>query len=125
MDPNLRQTVGSYVSEAGRIAGDVGSSANEWGKSQLGVDMGRSMGNIVGSVKQSVGGGSANRGYSSLSGYTGDYHDDQTSALYAEAGDDDFFNIQRREVPGAGGSGSVSQAKAPAKDDNDDEWQDW
>jgi ADP-ribosylation factor GTPase-activating protein 1 len=87
-DPTLHATVRGYVGEAGRRAGEVGSSVNQWGKTQLGVDVAEQLGGVVDSVRDTVG-GPARSGYSSV--YAGGSREVETSALY-DHDDDDFFS---------------------------------
>jgi ADP-ribosylation factor GTPase-activating protein 1 len=86
-DPTLHATVRGYVGEAGRRAGEVGSSVNQWGKSQLGVDVAEQLGGVVGTVRDHVGGGPVSGGYSSV--YSGGSREEETSVLYGDHDDDD------------------------------------
>ena len=88
-DPTLHATVRGYVGEAGRRAGEVGSSVNQWGKSQLGVDVAEQLGGVVGTVRDHVGGGPVSSGYSSV--YSGGSREEETSGLYGDHDDDDLF----------------------------------
>ncbi|ESK95165.1 arf gtpase activator [Moniliophthora roreri MCA 2997] len=131
-DPNFQASVRGYFEEAQKRATEVGSTANQWGKKQFGVDVaGR-----VGSVMQGRGDPRAN-GYGTVP-----MEHEETSALYKDD-DDDFFqdwNEKRDELQkaqslstGLGASSSSSSApatqKAPAAakkpSDWDDEWKDF
>lgn len=146
-DPNFRAGIVNYVSESTK-------NANEWGKSQLGVDVGGVVGSVASNVAatsrgaySSVSGNNpASRGYGRPQQYGG-YDHDEDSALYADAGDDDFFQDFNKQtsapassgssaVFGGGASASSSKptnvAPSPAppnkpKNDNwnDDEWKDF
>lgn len=86
-DPTLHASVRGYVGEAGRRAGEVGSSVNQWGKSQLGVDVAEQLGGVVDTVRDHVGSGPARSGYSSV--YSGGSREEETSGLYHDHDDDD------------------------------------
>lgn len=89
-DPTLHASVRGYVGEAGRRAGEVGSSVNQWGKTQLGVDVAEQLGGVVDNVRDQIGAGPARSGYSSV--YSGGSREEETSALYHDGdGDDDLF----------------------------------
>lgn len=122
-DPSFRAGMTQYVSDSAK-------SANAWGKSQLGVDMGGVVGNLAGGVT-----GAGKGAYSSLAGGHGhqDFDDDEgTSGLDTDAGDDDFFHqdaagasetskMRPPETPGA-----HSTAPRQKKDDWDDnDWKDF
>lgn len=127
-DPNFRTGVMQYVTESSK-------SANAWGKSQLGVDVGSLVGGLA------SGGADAGRGgYTSLGGRSTTQHhgyddEDGTSALYADGGDDDFFHEVNQHQPSSNpGASSTKQfigtpaAAAPKKktDDWDEsEWKDF
>jgi ADP-ribosylation factor GTPase-activating protein 1 len=87
-DPTFQASVRGYVGEAGRRAGEVGTSVNQWGKTQLGVDVAEQLGGVVDNVRDHIGGGPAGSGYSSV--YSGGSHEEETSALDPNH-DDDFF----------------------------------
>jgi ADP-ribosylation factor GTPase-activating protein 1 len=129
-DPTFQATMRGYVGEAGRRAGEVGSSVNQWGKSQLGVDVAEQVGGVVDTVRDRVGGGPGGSGYSSV--YSGGSREDETSALYRDQDDDDFFG----EYHGTGNgrsetaSAPVGSSKAttePAKPSGgwDEDWKDF
>jgi ADP-ribosylation factor GTPase-activating protein 1 len=127
-DPALHASVRGYVGEAGRRAGEVGSSVNQWGKSQLGVDVAGQLGAVVDSVRDRVGGGPTRSGYSSV--YSGGLHEEETSALNPNLDDDDDFFKEYHGTPGPT-SAQVGTSKAtaePAKRSggwNDEEWKDF
>ena len=124
-DPTFQATVRGYVGEAGRKAGEVGSSVNQWGKSQLGVDVAGQLGGVVDTVRDRVG-GPGRSGYSSV--YSGGSREEESSALYRDQDDDDdFFG----EYHGTGNRGSeTASAKAttePAKPSGgwDEDWKEF
>jgi ADP-ribosylation factor GTPase-activating protein 1 len=89
-DPAFQASVRGYVDEAGRRAGQVGTSVNQWGKTQLGLDVAEQLGGVVGTVRDRVGGGPTRSGYNSV--YSGGSHEEETSALYCDHDDDqDLF----------------------------------
>ncbi|KAI0353048.1 ArfGap-domain-containing protein [Trametes cingulata] len=124
-DPNFQAGVRGYVSEASKRAGEVGRTANMWGKATFGVDVAESVGGVVGTVKDRVGGGPERRGY----GAVGMDHEEETSALYHD--DDDFFGQYNAGSSQQGFGSNNSQAssttqRAPAKKEDDwDEWKDF
>jgi ADP-ribosylation factor GTPase-activating protein 1 len=113
-DPAFQASVRGYVGEAGRRAGEVGSSVNQWGKTQLGVDVAEQLGGVVDTVRDRVGGGPTSSGYSSV--YAGGSQEEETSALYRDHDDEDLFG----EYHGTGDhqsdatSAGVGNPKAPA-----------
>lgn len=125
-DPAFRSGVTQYVSESAK-------SANTWSKSQLGVDVG----SMVENLKTGVAG--TGRGqYSSLNGgqQHHDFDDEEgTSALYADAGNDDFFDefgtdsskpAANSSAPQATSSKPTSKANKPKDDEwEDSEWKDF
>jgi len=119
MDPTLQANLRGYVSEAGKRAGDLGKSANQWGKMQFGVDVADQVGGVVGTVKDKVGGGPARNGY----GAVPLEHDGETSALYQDE-DDDFFrdNTDRQQSSHLQTTGQLSSA---GKNGDWDDWKDF
>jgi ADP-ribosylation factor GTPase-activating protein 1 len=122
-DPTLHATVRDYVGVAGRRAGEVGTSVNQWGKTQLGVDVATQLGGVVDTVRDHVGGGPARSGYSSV--YSGGSREDETSALYRDRDDDDFFG----EYHGTGsapveGSKATERAK-PSGGWDEEDWKEF
>lgn len=124
-DPNFQAGVRGYVTEASKRAGDVGRTANMWGKVTFGVDVAESVGGVVGTVKDRVGGGPEHRGY----GAVGLEHEEESSALYHD--DEDFFDQYNSTSHQGGSSSTNTQAsttaqRAPAKKADDwDEWKDF
>lgn len=90
-DPTFQASMRGYVGEAGRRAGEVGSSVNQWGKSQLGVDVAGQIGDVVGTVRDRVGGGPTRSGYSAV--YSGGSREEESSVLYRDHDDDDDDNL--------------------------------
>ncbi|KAG7447474.1 ArfGap-domain-containing protein [Guyanagaster necrorhizus] len=79
-DPELQRNVKGYLEGAKKGAVSVGSSANAWGKTQFGVDVAGSVGEVVGKL----GGGPAREGYGAVpTGWEG-----EGRGLYAEADDE-------------------------------------
>lgn len=130
-DPNLHASVAGYLTEAQKKAQEVGKTANQWGKSQLGVDVGSTVGGAIGSVRERVGvsGGPRTDGYGAVpSEWDGDgtYRD--------EDGDEDFFdkfggqprneglmtNSSTAPAPAAHNAGAAAPAQKKA-----DGWDDW
>lgn len=131
-DPNFQAGVRGYVSEAGRRAGEVGSLANNWGKTQLGVDVAGQVGGVVGGVRDRIGGPSRS-GYDSLS--TG-HGQDEHSALYQDEDEDDFFgeysnggsatgHYGSSGLSSGGATGAASTGAANKKAEDWDEWKDF
>lgn len=132
-DPNLIQSVKGYAAEAGKQASTLGKNANDWGRTQWGVDVANQMGGLLDTVKTAT--GASNRpppGYSHV-----DNFDDETSALYTDAGDDDFFaqhdgsrpqqshtQAQPSSAYGATSTSTTTAVPAAAKP-KADEWEDW
>lgn len=86
-DPSFQSNVRGYVDEAGRRVGAVGSHANQWGKSQFGVDVVDSMAGVYDNIRDKVGGPSAPAGYGRLD----QTHGSQGFEPYNDR-EDDFFN---------------------------------
>lgn len=135
LDPNFQQGVKGYVSEASKRAAEAGRTANMWGKSTLGVDMAEQVGGVVGTVRDKVSGGPAQRGYSSIGP---GYGQGESSALYADD-EDDFFNgynsnmnrghdslaSQVSPISPSVRSPAPLSTKAAKKDEDWDEWKDF
>ncbi|TCD67563.1 Zn finger-containing GTPase- Activating Protein for ARF [Steccherinum ochraceum] len=140
MDPNFQAGVKGYVNEAGKRAGEIGSSANMWGKNALGVDVAGSVGGAVGVVSDKISGGPSRRGYGQVpQGYGGA----ESSSLYNDNDDDDFFGEFNSGAGGSRGqydpafSHHTASAAAPGnagaslgtgagkKNDDWDEWKDF
>jgi ADP-ribosylation factor GTPase-activating protein 1 len=126
-DPNLQASVGEYLSEAQKRAQYVGSTANHWTKNQFGVDVAESVGGVVGTVKDKIGGGPSRSGYGSLTQDNGT----ESSSLYRDDTDDFFGEYsqggydqpQHYDQP-APAKPAAKSVPAPKKDDFD-EWQDF
>lgn len=124
-DPNFQAGVRGYVSEAGKRAGEVGRTANWWGKTTFGVDVAESVGGVVGQVKERVAGGPERRGY----GAVGFDHEEESSALYHDDDDDDFYgqfnsgSSQQTSAPSSTSQTSTVTQRTTAK--KDDDWDDW
>ncbi|TRM68224.1 hypothetical protein BD626DRAFT_481125 [Schizophyllum amplum] len=128
-DPAFQQSVRGYVDNAGKVA----SAANDWGRTQLGVDVG----GAVGGVRDRFAGGHPGGGYSSVQGGGGGYggygDHEESSALYRDDDDELFTEYKRSQAaanaaPGAGASMSSASASRPAAKKNDgwdDDWKDF
>ncbi|KAI0268134.1 hypothetical protein BC834DRAFT_868032 [Gloeopeniophorella convolvens] len=129
-DPTFQASVRGYVDGAGRRAGEVGSSVNQWSREQLGVDVAGQLGGVVGTVRERVGGGPARSGYSSV--YAGGGHEDESSSLYHDAEDDEELfgeyhgaGGEHHAGTGLGGTGGGSAGQAKASDGWDEEWKEF
>ncbi|KAL4076206.1 hypothetical protein V8B97DRAFT_1863763 [Scleroderma yunnanense] len=121
-DPHFQASVRGYVSEAQRRAQAAGQSANEWSKTQFGVDVADQVGSMMGTVRDQLGSGPRGLGYDSLTMHneteaTGRYQDDT----------DDFFYEYTDTAPSAS---QASTQPAPQPSNNpatkkDDDWDDW
>lgn len=118
-DPNFRKDVTDYVAS-------TAGAANEFGKRQIGVDVGGLVSNIAGPS-------TARGSYSSVNtrGWHDEDEDDQhgSSALYAANGDDDFFaefnNNDKGTSKTAQSSTPVGKTNPPKDDWKEDEWKDF
>lgn len=134
-DPNLRASVGGYLTEAQKRATEVGSTANQWSKSQFGVDVAANVGGVVGTVRDRVSGGPTRSGYGSVA----QEHDGETSGLYRDD-EDDFFgeytqggqydqggrqSLSSHAATSSAGGSSTAAKPAAKKDGWDDEWKDF
>lgn len=130
-DPNFQAGVRGYVTEATKRAGDVGRSANQWSKNTLGVDVAQGVGDVVGTVRDTVGGGPERRGY----GVVDQRFEGETSALYQD--EDDFFaeyagsaGQQHQQGGGSFSSGAQLPSRstattAPSTKKKEDDWDEW
>jgi len=120
-DPELREKVGGYVSAASQKAAAAAGTANAWSKAQFGVDVGEHVGTVVDKVRTTVVGQRPPVGYEAVDGghaTWGREEEEGTSALYQDAGEDDFFKN--------GGWVTTAQVEVPAKkNDGWDEWKDF
>lgn len=132
-DPAFQASVKGYVGEAQRRAAVVGSTANEWSKQQFGVDVADTVGGVVGTVKDRVGGGPTRSGYGSVSLMSPD-STHESSGLY-DGDDDDLFTEYRGLSPATQTStantaipvANAGKAPTPAPKNAswDDEWNDF
>lgn len=124
-DPNFQASIRGYVSEAQRRAQLAGQSANEWSKTQLGVDVADHVGGIVGSVRDQIGSGPPGLGYNSLA----THNQAETSGLYHDDTDDFFheYSDATASVSQTSTQHSLqpSDAQVSKKDDGWDDWQDF
>ncbi|KAJ8597379.1 ArfGap-domain-containing protein [Rhizopogon salebrosus TDB-379] len=128
LDPNLHATVRGYMSEAQRRAQLAGHSANEWSKTQLGVDVADQVGGVVGTVKDKLGSGPQGSGYGTLPMH----NEGETSALYHDDSDDFFgeysdapTGASHSSVQPASGTLKTSVSAPKSKDEDWDEWKDF
>lgn len=124
-DPNLHASVKGYMTEAQKRATMAGSSANQWSKNQFGVDVAESVGGVVGTVKEKIGGGPTSSGYGSIA----QDNDGETSALYHDD-EDGFFGEhnhgqQYDQPPAQKASAATAAVPAAKKNGWDDEWKDF
>lgn len=120
-DPNLQASVRGYVSEAQRRAQAAGQTANEWSKTQLGVNVADQVGGMMGAVRDTLGSGPRGMGYDSLTIHneaeaSGRYHDD-TDVLFHEYTNSVSSSTQPTPQP--------SIAPATKKDDDWDDWKEF
>jgi ADP-ribosylation factor GTPase-activating protein 1 len=113
------------MSEAQRRAQDAGRSANEWSKTQLGVDVADQVGGVVGTVKDKLGSGPQGSGYGALSMH----NDGETSALYHDD-TEDFFGEYSDGRTSLGQSSvhptsNTSKTPGPASKSKDEDWDEW
>lgn len=120
-DPNFQANVRGYVSEAQRRAQLAGQSANEWSKTQLGVDVADHVGGIVGSVRDKIGSGPTGLGYDSLA----TQNHVETSGLYQDDTDDFFREYSDATHSVSQASTQPSGAQVSKKGDDWDEWKDF
>ncbi|KAG2156310.1 ArfGap-domain-containing protein [Suillus clintonianus] len=125
LDPNLHATVRGYMSEAQRRAQDAGRSANEWSKTQLGVDVADQVGGVVGTVKDKLGSGPQGSGYGALSMH----NEGETSALYHDDTEDFFgeYSDGRTDIGQSSVQPTSGMSKTPgsASKSKDDDWDEW
>ncbi|KAG5648840.1 hypothetical protein DXG03_000189 [Asterophora parasitica] len=133
-DPNFQASVRGYMTEAQKRAASAGGSANQWSKQQFGVDVASSVGGVVGTVKDRVLGGPQRNGYGVVG--TDNYH--ETSGLYQDGDDDDFFGeyshgrqqsgvspVQASSTKPTTATASSTAAAPGKKSDWDDDWKDF
>ena len=109
------------MTEAQNRAASVGQSANQWSKTQFGVDVAEHVGGVVDGVKGKIA-GPERSGYGSLA----QEHDGETSALYHDDTDDFFTEFTEAHKQGEH-HGTATKTGAPAvpKKDEWDEWKDF
>ena len=104
-DPALQASVKGYVSEASKRATALGQGANEWSKTQLGVDVAGQVGAIVDTVKDKVT-GPGYEGYGALA--TRGEGDGWGEGRYQD--EDDFFGEFEGEKKPDGVAGATSSS---------------
>jgi ADP-ribosylation factor GTPase-activating protein 1 len=120
-DPNLHASVRGYMTEAQKRATYVGQSANQWSKTQFGVDVAEHVGGVVDGVKEKIA-GPEKSGYGSLA----QENDGESSALYHDDTDDfftEFSDGHKQEEYHA--APTTSGAPPVPKKDEWDEWKDF
>ena len=131
-DPKFQASVKGYMGEAQKKALMVGNTANEWSKNSLGVDVADTVGGVVDTVRDRVGGGPAKSGYGALSLQSPNDHD-ESSGLY-DADDDDLFTEYHDKGQSTLSGGDSFSGKETAKtsvtstskkSDWDDDWKDF
>lgn len=129
-DPEFREKVGGYVGAAGQKVAAAAGTANDWGKHQFGVDVGESVGVVVDKVKTGVIGNRPPAGYEAVGQNPWAEEEGGTSALYQDAGEDDFFKDNTWQTmsttTSTNATSTMTKADAPAKKPDDwDEWKDF
>lgn len=122
MDPNLRNTASSYVSQASKKAQEAALGANEWGRQQFGVD-------VAGKAKEALYGPGSRGQYSTLGEHPGSANEEEHGGLYDDGGDDDFFDShlgQASSSPTVTAHNASAKANQPAShEEEEDEWKDF
>jgi len=136
-DPNFQASVKGYLSEAQKQALMVGSTANEWSKNSFGVDVADTVGGVVDTVRDHVGGGPAKSGYGALALQSPEH--DESSGLY-DPDDNDLFTEyhdqgQSPQASGLSGGDAIAGKEIgkttttsltnTKKSDWDDDWKDF
>jgi ADP-ribosylation factor GTPase-activating protein 1 len=123
MDPEFQANVRGYATEAGKRATQVGAAANEWGRTQFGVDVGSQVSGVMGSM------GRDRTGYGALSqeahGSNGRYNDSDP--------EDDFFgqfegsssSSQQQQTSATRAAPAPVTAAPVQAAKKDDDWDDW
>ncbi|KAH7100586.1 ArfGap-domain-containing protein [Auriculariales sp. MPI-PUGE-AT-0066] len=132
-DPTVMSSVKGYAAEASKQAASLGKNANDWGKTTWGVDVAGQATDIFDGVKRATVGQQPPQGYSSIHD-----HDEETSALYHDETDDDFFARHDGTTQTATTAGSTSYSATSYSDNptasstsgsgagkKKDEWEDW
>jgi ADP-ribosylation factor GTPase-activating protein 1 len=122
-DPNFQATMKGYMTEAQKKASSVGSAANEWSRSQLGVDVAGSVGGVVDTVKDRLGAGPQRDGYNTLS-MRHDRDGETTSLYYDHDDEEDFFGEYhqgRTAVPTSASTATPTTANTKGTS----EWDEW
>lgn len=130
-DPNFQESVKGYMSEAGKRAAALGQTANQFTKSQIGVDIAQEVGGLYDTVRGGGGAGPSRRGYGY--GALPTEHDGSSTSLYQD-NDDEFFeqyDDDKRASETITSHTSISPAlhqpsaasSTPVK--KDDEWEEW
>ena len=133
-DPNFQASVKGYMTEAQKRAAAAGGAVNQWSKQQLGVDVGGSVGGMVGTVKDRFSDPSRS-GYGAVP--TENYG--ESSSLYQDSSEDSFFHeyhdhdhdsstssMQATSVQATSIQAKKATRSPPKKNsDWDDEWKDF
>ena len=118
-DPELREKVGGYMNSASRRAAAAAGTANAWGRTQFGVDVGESVGAVVDKVRSGVSGGPPGQGYEAVDQW-GEDGQAEGSAL-ADPRDDDFF----KDINGGEWEDMPTARKAPEANAKTEDWDEW
>ncbi|RDB20058.1 ADP-ribosylation factor GTPase-activating protein GCS1 [Hypsizygus marmoreus] len=129
-DPNFQASIKGYMTEAQKRAASVGGTANQWSKQQFGVDVAQSVGGVVGTVKDKIS-GPQRSGYGAIA----TDNDGETSGLYQDGDDDDFFGeyshgrqqsgISPLQATSSQSTATAAPAAKAKKSDWDDDWKDF
>lgn len=115
-DPELREKVSGYVGTASRRAAAAAESANAWGRTQFGVDVGDSVGAVVEKVRSGVSGGPSSQGYEPV-----DQWGEAERSVLPDVRDDDFF----KDVNGNEEWQDMPNTHKPDARPKADEWNEW
>lgn len=124
-DPNFQASVKGYMTEAQKKATIVGSTANEWSKQQLGVDVADTVGGAVGAIKERVAGPS-HSGYGQVA--LTSPNDTDSHSLYQD--DEDLFTEYRDSYPTSSNSNAgLAKTSTSTRTNNTaskkSDWDDW
>ncbi|KIL70276.1 hypothetical protein M378DRAFT_156370 [Amanita muscaria Koide BX008] len=122
-DPNFQATMRGYMTEAQKKAAVVGSAANDWSRSQLGVDVAESVGGVVDTVKDKLGAGPQRAGYDALP----IRYDGEASGLYHDD-EEDFvgeYHEGRTAVPTSASTSTPTTPSTRKSSDWDGDWKDF
>jgi ADP-ribosylation factor GTPase-activating protein 1 len=123
-DPNFQASVKGYMTEAQKRAAAAGGAVNQWSKHQLGVDVGGSVGGVVGSVKDRFSDPSRS-GYGAVP--TENYG--ESTALYQDGSEDLFheydYGHPESDVQPTKPAPAPTRPPPKKKSEWDDDWKDF